>query len=205
VDEMATTDGEDFSDTETASDSPQLNILCRPPPPTHYTSVAVPAATFSTDFPDIPTREILRKGMHLPPPRSPLLTEALQDLLQHGILTPYRGCFLQPKHQEPLDRYWTLHYDPPHIQLYSAAKVLSTIPRNSWMIKVILKSGFLQIPIQEQYYKYYGVYYQKQGPAWTSLPMGHSLAPSIMQRFSTTIDCPLFSFQMSSNNDSLSE
>jgi hypothetical protein len=57
---------------------------------------------------------------------------------------------------------WTLFYSPPHKELYSAAEVLSTIPRDSWTIKVDLKSGFFQIPLQPHYYRYYRVYYHRK-------------------------------------------
>jgi hypothetical protein len=51
------------------------------------------------------------------------------------------------------------------------------------MVKIDLKSGFFQIHIHPDHQHYFnGIKY-----AWTRLPMGHPLAPAIMQRFSTAV------------------
>jgi hypothetical protein len=70
------------------------------------------------------------------------------------------------------------------MKLYSVAEVLSAIPPNYKLMKKDLSSGFSQIRIAEQYTKYYGIYYQGQKYALHRLSMGHSLAPSILQRLS---------------------
>jgi hypothetical protein len=82
---------------------------------------------------------------------------------------------------------WTPFYKTPPLLLYSAAEILQTIPRNARLIKIDLRSGFFQLPVHSCFWKYYGVYYKGQRWAWTRLPMGHPLAPVIMQRFSTAI------------------
>jgi hypothetical protein len=122
----------------------------------------------------------------------------VQDLLQHRILVPYRQIkyafrlFLVAKPsgeaRPVLDMSpWTTFYDPPPIHIYSAAEVSSTIPPRATMIKIDLQSGFFQIPICQQYWQYYGVHYEHQRYAWTRLPMGHPLAPALMQRVETTV------------------
>jgi hypothetical protein len=82
---------------------------------------------------------------------------------------------------------WTSSYTRPPIRLYSAAEVLHTIPQGATMIKIDLKSGFFQLKIQPRFQPFYGGYYQRHRYAWTRLPMGHPLAPAIMQQFSIAI------------------
>jgi hypothetical protein len=55
------------------------------------------------------------------------------------------------------------------------------------IIKIDLKSGFFQLKIQPRFQPFYGAYHQGTRYAWTRLPMGHPLAPSLMQRFSTAV------------------
>lgn len=104
---------------------------------------------------------------------SELVAQVIDDLQQHGILVPNSDIvyafrlFLVAKFSGAARLFydmspWTSSYSPPHIQLYSAAEVLATIPQNSWMIKIDLKSGFFQISIRPEYQKYYGIYYKKQ-------------------------------------------
>jgi hypothetical protein len=75
----------------------------------------------------------------------------------------------------------------PPMRLYSAADVLTTIPQDAQLIKVDLKSGFLQVPILRLYLRYCGAYYRRQYLAWTHLPMGRPLAPSVMQVLVTAV------------------
>jgi hypothetical protein len=157
----------------------------RPPPPTHYDSVAVPSITNETSLPDPVAMGILAGGVHLPPPQHPvptpqsqLMDQVIQDVRQSGFLQPYPDIryafrmFLVAKSsgaaRPVLDLSpWTPLYTPPPISLYSAAEVLSTITPNSTMIKADLKSRFFQLAIRPQYWKYYGVYYRQQRLAWT--------------------------------------
>jgi hypothetical protein len=172
-------------------------------------SVSVPRATSSQQLPDIATTEFLKEGVYLPRPKDPppvfmktqdseLVAQVIDDLQQHGILVPNSDIvyafrlFLVAKSSgvaRPVYDMspWTSSYSAPHIQLYSVAEVLATIPQNSWMIKIDLKCEFFQIPICPEYQKYYGIYYKKHRLAWTRLPMGHPLAPSIMQRLPTNM------------------
>jgi hypothetical protein len=55
------------------------------------------------------------------------------------------------------------------------------------MIEIDLKSSFFQLAVRPQDWWYYGVYYNRQRLAWTRLPMGQPLAPSMMQRVSTAV------------------
>jgi hypothetical protein len=55
------------------------------------------------------------------------------------------------------------------------------------MIKIDLQSGFYNFQINRQQQRFYGLYYKGVRYRWTRLPMGHSLAPSIMQRFATDV------------------
>lgn len=70
--------------------------------------------------------------------------------------------------------------------LYSAAEVLSYK-----MIKMDLSSGFFQIRIDKKFTKYYRIYYQGQKFALQRLPMGHPLAPSILQRLAQAVAAKL--------------
>jgi hypothetical protein len=61
------------------------------------------------------------------------------------------------------------------------------IPANARMIKIDPRSGFFQIPIHARNRRFYGMYYNGRRCRWTRLPMGHPLAPSIMQRVSLAV------------------
>jgi hypothetical protein len=165
VDELASTIDDDIPEEDVIiQDSSTTNLLARPLPPTDYNSVVVQPARTTVTLPDILTAAILQQGVHLPPPRDPtpvfvkthesqLVSEVIQDLLQHEILVPNANIiyafrlFLVAKPSGAAGPVydmspWTPLYEPPPIRLYSAAEVLATIPRNSWMIEVDLKSGF---------------------------------------------------------------
>jgi hypothetical protein len=203
VTEHEPTSSED-EEEEQIQDSPTVNLIGRPPPPDHYISVAVPAIRVETDLLDPAVKGILSQGVHLPPPvfmktqPSTLMDQVMQDLEATGILQPCPEMryafriFLIAKSSgaaRPVEDLspWTPHYVPPPNRLYSAAEVLTTISPRSFLIKVDLRSGFFQIPIRPEYYRYYGVYYHRRRLAWTRLLMGHPLAPSIMQRVATAV------------------
>jgi hypothetical protein len=172
-------------------------------------SVAVQPTTTNTPVPDLVSYGILREGVHLPPPAdapsvfitthpSPLLDEAVQDLQQQGILQEQPNIvnafrlFLVAKSdgaaRPVLDLSpWTPYYSMPPMRLYSAAEVLIAVPRTAQMIKIDLKSGFFQVQVRQQYTHFYGIYYRKKRYSWTRIPMGHPMAPSIMQRLATTV------------------
>jgi hypothetical protein len=206
-------DQESTVSTQTSLDydlySSEVNILVRRPPPTFYQSVAVPAIPCTERLHDPMAAAIFKDGVHFPPMaspppvfmrtrRDPLLQVVVQNLLQHNILIPYPQIryafrlFLVAKKSGAarlvLDMSpWTTYYEPPPIRLYSAAEVLAAIPQNAYIIEIELKSGFFQITIRQEYWKYYGVYCSGNRYAWTRLRMGHPLAPSIMQRRATTV------------------
>jgi hypothetical protein len=73
------------------------------------------------------------------------------------------------------------------MRLYSSAQVLDALPRGAQLMKVDLRHGFFQIPVLHQHQRFYGVYYNQRRYAWTRLPMGHSLAPSIMQQLAVAV------------------
>jgi hypothetical protein len=120
------------------------------------------------------------------------MDQVVQHLKQQSILQPqlvaaaYR-CFLVPKADRSarfvidLSPLTTL-YRVTKITLYSAARVLATIHPCDKMIKLDLSSGFFQIPLAPQHRKFYGLYYRGQQMALTRLPMGHPMAPYILQR-----------------------
>jgi hypothetical protein len=165
-----------------------------------------PAQT-SVPVPDEVANGILTTGVHLPPPRdapavfvtthpTELLDQVVQDLLQAGILQENNSIvnafrlFLVAKASgaaRPVFDLspWTPFYQTPPMRLYSAAEVLVALPQNAQLIKVDLKSGFFQIPICTEYLHHYGIYYRKRRLIWTRLPMGHPLAPAVMQRVAT--------------------
>jgi hypothetical protein len=96
TDELASVDG-DEQDRTTEPDSPQINLIQRPPPPTWYTSVAVQPAQPQDTIPDAEVHNMMTTGVNLPPPKdyvpvfvrtpeSTLMTEVIRDLIQHGLL-----------------------------------------------------------------------------------------------------------------------
>jgi hypothetical protein len=151
---------------------------------------------------------VVQRGVDLPPPQhaprvfqrtppSNLMDQVIADYIQQGILQPapivaaYRA-FLVPKSSgaarfvldlSPL----TPFYRVPHITLYSAARVLSTFQPWDRLLKIDLTSGFYQLRIRNQHHKFYGIYYKGQKLAFTRLPMGHPLAPYILQRVSLAV------------------
>jgi hypothetical protein len=96
TDELASVDGDKQQD-DPALDSPQVNIIQKPPPPTWYASVAVSPATTQERLPASDVQQMLT--VHLPPPhgytpvfvRTPettLMTQVIEDLLDHDLLRP---------------------------------------------------------------------------------------------------------------------
>lgn len=55
------------------------------------------------------------------------------------------------------------------------------------MIKIDLSSGFFQIPLAPQHRRFHGVCYRGQQLALTRLPMGHPLAPYVLQRLAQAV------------------
>jgi hypothetical protein len=55
------------------------------------------------------------------------------------------------------------------------------------MIKLDLSSGFFQISLKKEHRKFYGVYYRGEQLALTRLPMGHPMAPYILQRLAQAV------------------
>jgi hypothetical protein len=125
------------------------------------------------------------------------MDQVMNDFIQQGIIQPhpivaaYRA-FLVAKTSgaarfvldlSPL----TPHYHTPHITLFSAAKVLATLQPHDLLFKIDLTSGFYQLRIRHEHQKFYGIYYRGIKYALTRLPMGHPLAPYILQRMSTAV------------------
>jgi hypothetical protein len=196
-------------DLEVEYDSPQANVLSKPPPPTWYKSVAVPPVSPTAQLPDPIAQRDIQEGVHLPPPcgyppvfvrttTSPLMDQVIQDLCDHRILqhntdikNAFRVFLVAKQDQSARPVYdlspWTPYYETPPLRLYSAAEVLQTIPRSASLIKIDLKAGFFQLAIAPHHWQYYGVYYRGQWFSWTRLPMGHPLAPAVMQRLSIAV------------------
>jgi hypothetical protein len=194
---------EEYSDSEVEEidGSPLFNLLAaRKPPPTHYVTVAVPTVSASPLFApqaDQWLHDLLQWGASLPPPaqgprvfqrtqQSPLMDEVIHDLLQKQVIRQEREinafrCFLIAKASDAA-RFimdlspWTTHYKTPHMRLYSAAEVLSTIPPHYFMIKIDLTSGFFQLRIRPDHTRFYGIYYRGVQYTLQRLPMGHPLA-----------------------------
>jgi hypothetical protein len=55
------------------------------------------------------------------------------------------------------------------------------------MVKYDLVSGFYQIRLQPEHCKFYGIYYRGKRYAFTRLPMGHPLAPYVLQRLALAV------------------
>jgi len=55
------------------------------------------------------------------------------------------------------------------------------------MLKFDLVSGFYQIKLGADHSKFYGIYYRGKRYAFTRLPMGHALAPYILQRLALAV------------------
>jgi hypothetical protein len=127
-------------------DSPAVNLLPKRALPTHYKPLFVPALPKeTTHILDPFSRQLLAEGASLPPPTtapavfvktppSPLMDEALQDLLATGFIQPdptivnaFR-IFLVAKPDGSARAImdlsaWTPHYSTPSMRLYSAAEV----------------------------------------------------------------------------------
>jgi hypothetical protein len=125
------------------------------------------------------------------------MDQVITDYLQQGILrqqpivAAYRA-FLVPKTSgaarfvldlSPL----TPFYRTPHITPYSTARVLATLQPWDNLFKTDLTSGFYQLRLREEHCKFYGVYYRGLKYAFTRLPMGHPLAPYVLQRISIAV------------------
>jgi hypothetical protein len=125
------------------------------------------------------------------------MDQVVQDFTQLGILVKqpisaaYRA-FLVPKSSgaarfvmdlSPLTQYHRV----PHITLYSAARVLSTLQPWDKLFKIDLTSGFYQLRIRQQHRKFYGIYYRGIKYVVTRLPMGHPLAPYVLQKLSLAV------------------
>jgi hypothetical protein len=82
---------------------------------------------------------------------------------------------------------WTKYYNKPRFTLKDAARALETIPQGSYLVKIDLRDAFWQIPINEQSQRFYGVYLEGEYYTWTRLPMGHALAPAILQRWARAV------------------
>jgi hypothetical protein len=87
----------------------------------------------------------------------------------------------------------TKFYKTPPMRLYSAAEVISAIPPHYQMIKNDLVSGFFQITTNNNHVRHYGIYYKGRQYALLRLPMGHPLAPSILQRLAQRVAAHLHS------------
>jgi hypothetical protein len=186
--EIASESQEGVTDIEDLA-SPQINILAKPPPPTHYVSVAVTPVRATPQLPDPVSSAIFPKGVFLPPPTqppltfvqtkpTPLVSQVIQDLLHNQILVECPDIFyafrlfLITKQsgaartkqsgaaRQILDMSpWTTFYDPPPIRLYSAPEVLAAISPSANLVKIYLKSGLFQIVIHPSQWHFYGVYY----------------------------------------------
>jgi hypothetical protein len=153
-------------------------------------------------------QSLLRFGASLLPPAwaprifqrtqpSALMDQVIEHLLQEGILSEERTTsayrsFLVAKSDSSARLIIDLSpltplYRVPHITLYSAARVLSTLRPTDQLIKIDLTSGFYQIPIHPNHRRFYGIYYRGRHLALTRLPMGHPLAPYILQRVASSV------------------
>jgi hypothetical protein len=140
-------------DVESLLDSPQVNILKRPPPPTWYQSVVVPSARETAQLPDPQAQQDWQRGVQFPPPKdgppvflstpsTPLMDEVIADLLQGSIIealphivNAFRVFLVAKADGSARPVYdlspWTPFYSTPPIRLYSTAEVLQTIPQNA--------------------------------------------------------------------------
>nr|CAD7433102.1 unnamed protein product [Timema monikensis] len=71
--------------------------------------------------------------------------------------------------------------------LDTAGITLTKIPHDDWLLKVGLRSGFLQILVSKDTQRFTGIYYRRQKYSATHLSMGHALAPSILQNIAQEV------------------
>jgi hypothetical protein len=125
------------------------------------------------------------------------MDEVIRGLLDSGLIRQQKiinafRCFLVAK-SSGAARFitdlspWTHLYKTPPMRLHSAAEVLTSIPHHFQMIKIDLTSGFFQLQIHQQFTKFYGIQYRGSSYALQRLPMGHPLAPSILQRYAAQV------------------
>jgi len=82
---------------------------------------------------------------------------------------------------------WTEHYTKPRFSLLDAAKALRHLGPGVKMAKIDLRDAFHQIQIRKQHQNLYGIALNDKKYCFVRLPMGHTLAPAIMQRFSRAV------------------
>jgi hypothetical protein len=114
-------------------------------------------------------------GYWSPTPTSSLLSDSSwwQNLQER----PSQFMICLPRH----------HYIHHHTSNTPQQKHWLPFPKTAGWSRSTWSRWFFQILIRLEYQQYYIVYYEKQHLAWTRLPMGHPLAPPIMQRLSTTV------------------
>lgn len=212
-----TTDSEDDADWDASfpRPNPRIRDVLHPIVPPErlwrYRSVAVPLATpvpMGEDPLGLRVTKLLRDGAQLPRPldaprvfrrtqEGPLMDQVVDDLLQHGLLRPGRPTcafplFLVPKANgytrviHDLSQ-WTSYYTKPRFKLYGAAQAIRSVPKDAFLVKLDLKSGFYQLPLAPQHQHFYGVRYKHKSYLFTRLPMGHCLAPALMQQWGEAV------------------
>ncbi|XP_071447403.1 uncharacterized protein [Hetaerina americana] len=160
------------------------------------------------DYQCLSTRDTLRFGANLPMPQgaphvfiptrpTALIDQYIKKLVNRCILTIGRATNAFPLIAIPKAgggvrviqdlSAWTGFIRTPRFTLKSAAQALESIPPGSLLIKIDLKDAFWQVPIEPSHRHNYGVYHQGATYTWTRLPMGHALAPAIMQRWARAV------------------
>lgn len=183
----------------------------RPDPNQEYAdpSVEVCAPLFLHDTDRKFLRHVTTHGVNLPRPfgapptfiatrPSALMDQVIAAWKRAGLLVPNQQLryampnFLIAKADggvRPIVDFscWTPYIVTPHFSLLAAGEALRRIPAGNFMIKIDLRSGFHQLPINTAHYNFNGIYYRGQKLSLTRLPMGHALAPAVFQRFSEGI------------------
>ncbi|KAG8226747.1 hypothetical protein J437_LFUL004398 [Ladona fulva] len=82
---------------------------------------------------------------------------------------------------------WTNFYHRPKFSLLDAVKAITRIGPQAKMAKLDLADAFFQIQIKPEQQEFYGVRIQGKSYKFLRMPMGHTLAPAIMQRWAREV------------------
>ena len=129
-----------------------------------------------------------------PTRRSPLMTRAIEDFVEAGVLAPGRprACyplFAVPKTTSVARLVYDLSHLTPHMPrrpcaLPSVEKALQAAAEGyRFAVKIDLRDGYYHVPLAVSTREQFGVMYNKTTYVFCKLPMGLSIAANEMQWF----------------------
>lgn len=177
-----------------------------------YLRVETSIPTFNSQFPLGPIFQKWKKGIPIWPKVkhsvgslrdhvSPTHTGIIKNLLESGIISKaQRSAFLSNFFLVPKDEgrsvrpifdfsHLTKHLNAPHFYLPSIFQLIikDPWPKNMYYVKLDLKDAFHNIPLKDSS-KYITTFrYDKKYYSLNKLPMGLSISPFVMQRFTNAI------------------